>query len=424
MADLKIPMDLLDKPWKRLRPTVEKSLNTTPFKKQYTFPADLPAEAVIVFPSGLEDNHVARERLYYAALDALKKRRDAVTREFAVHGKNVELLCGVYLKYEGLEGLKREALETVKEIQKEIDALNKTKNTAVVDTQRAVAQAIDKTWTKLQKDDLDLQLYKIKATVNVAKRVVSVTNYTAKLVLSGGTYLKAWASLVNEMIGLVKTLKKLCEGFDSYFNSLLKEVAGLEAQFEKLRQAIRNDARAGKAQKAKYRLGKMKNWFGKGPAAKLIKRCDEGQAKLTALRKAADAASNGAVKLLDETEDLAKLAKKLALPKMAQDIQKQAAPKTAKMLDAAFKLQEGYTVRQTKLDRTRAHLQQIHVLTRKYQANYYKGEEVSSEDLEKWAKEVGACMNDTQSQLKAVKGELKGLAVEMGFLAKTLKKAL
>ena len=424
MGGLKISMDLLDKPWKSLKPTVEKALNDTPFRGQYSFPADLPAEVAIAFPDAVAKNQIASERLYYAALDALKARRVDVTKDFAVPGKSIEIMCKTYHTYadEGLSGLTGKATETINEIQSEINNINKAKNDAVADTQQAVGKAIDDAWGKLQKQDLDLQLYKIKRTVNVAKRVVAVTKNVAKVAISGGANLAAWAMLVNELVGLIKTVRKACQGFDSFFNDMLKDVTKLESEFAKLKTAIDNDEKAGSVKRAKHRMSKMKGWFTKSPAAGLVKKCDEAQAKLTNLRKAADAASNGAVKLLDETEDAVKLAKQLQLPKMAKKLEKQASPAVAKMLDAAFKLQEGYSVRQTKLDRIRVHLQEIHVLTNKYESNYYDDKEVSSKKLAKWAKEVGSQIDGTTGKLKDIKGELGQFAYEMGSLIKALQK--
>ena len=79
-------------------------------------------------------------------------------------------------------------------------------------------------------------------------------------------------------------------------------------------------------------------------------------------------------------------------------------------------------MRQTKLDRIRVHLQEIHVLTNKYESNYYDDKEVSSKKLAKWAKEVGSQIDGTTGKLKDIKGELGQFAYEMGSLIKALQK--
>ncbi len=168
----------------------------------------------------------------------------------------------------------------------------------------------------------------------------------------------------------------------------------------------------------------MKGWFGKNPALKPLSQVKDAQAKLTVLRKNADASSNTAVKLLDETEDIVKLAKKNNLPNMAKQFEKQAAPAITQLLDSSFKLQEAYSFRQQKLNQVKNHLKKMSILTKKYESNYFMAEEISPEDLAAWAQKVEEEVEGTKSQMGEVKGELAKLARQLGQFAKQLKKMI
>jgi hypothetical protein len=426
LGDIKIKMDLLGKPWKNLKPMLEKALHKTMFAGQFSFPKDLPADILITFPSEVEGNHVAKERLYYGALEAIKSRRDEVTKQFCIPGRPIlEKIktMNIYLDSTSPKLILKAKLEVVG-IQKSIDEINKAKNDAVVDTQIQVIKAINNTWDQLQKQNKELKKYKIKSKINIASRVVSVGTSVAKVIGTGGVDPTAWGNLIKNLVELVKKVKKVCENFDSSFKSLLNEIGSIEKRFYKIQDAVREDKKANPFQRARRRLKKMKGWFGKNPALKPLSQAKDAQAKLTALRQNADASSNKAVALLDENEDIVKLAKKNNLPNMAQKFEKQAAPAIAKLLDSSFKLQEAYSVRQTHLNRVKDHLTNMSILTKKYESNYFMAEDISPEDLEKWVKKVGKEIGGAKKQMEGVQGELKGLGIQLALFAKQLKKMI
>ncbi len=424
MADLKLSMDLLDKPWKSLKPILEKALDKAGFNGSYNFPADLPANLVMTLPKILDGDTITQTRLSEAAIEALKTRKQDVTKTFAVVGKGIQINCKTMTDdlESGLPEAIKRAKKTAEDIFKAIGDLNKAKNEAVVNTQKEVSTAIGDAWAALQRQDIELQKYKIKSKINIAKRAVAVSNNAIKIIGSMGMNAKAWGMLVHELVGLVKAIKKICESFDSSFKSVQKEIIDLESRFNKLKSAIMADEKAGRVKRLKHRMSKMKNWFGNNPAQKVLKNIDAAQAKLTMLRKSADSASNSAAKLLFQTEDVIKLARKNNLPQMAKNFEKQAAPQVAQMLDAGFKLQEAYSVRQLHLNRARKHVQNMYMQTKEYETSYLETGVVTSEDLEKWAQKVGIEVQKTGKELKGIQGELATLVKELGYLTRTLKK--
>ncbi len=426
MGDIKIKMDLLDKPWKNLKPMLEKALNKTMFTGQFSFPKDLPADILITFPAEVEENHVAKERLYYGALEAIKNCRDEVTKQFCIPGRPIiEQIktMNIYLE-SGSPALILKAKKEVEGIQKAIGEINKAKNDGVVETQIKVTKTIQDTFSKLQQQNKELKKYKIKSKINIASRVVSVGTSVAKVIGTGGVDPTAWGNLIKNLVELVKKVKKVCENFDSSFKSLLNEISSIEKRFYNLQTAVREDKKANPFQRTRHRLKKMKGWFGKNPALKPLGHVKDAQAKLTALRQNADASSNKAVALLDETEDIVKLAKKNNLPNMAKKFEEQAAPSIAKLLDSSFKLQEAYSIRQQKLNQVTNHLRKMSTLTIKYESNYFMAEDISPEDLEKWAKKVEKEVEGTKKQMEGVRGELKELGTQLTLFANQLKKMI
>ena len=117
------------------------------FKGQFSFPKDLPADILITFPPEVEDNHVAKERLYYGALEAIKNRRDEVTKQFCIPGRPI--LIDIDEMNKNLASTVPETIlrakKKVEDIQKAIAEINKAKNDGVVDTQIQLAKPIQDT---------------------------------------------------------------------------------------------------------------------------------------------------------------------------------------------------------------------------------------------------------------------------------------